>query len=180
MRPAKEEVMAFLKPTAITKEELAGLEKLAPGDYEIYSERINMILAECKDVFTRRRQRRHARLPRELPDRQRRLGRRLDPLGRPGVVLQLRPHVGPPLRPGRGDHLHHPGHPDRLPGRSVPDLHVGRHLQRVAPVERHLDGRTHVSGASALLYGLGPSLFPGWAGMTPVQRMSAVRQRPRP
>jgi acetophenone carboxylase len=32
---------------------LAGLEKLAPGDYEIYTERLNMILAECKDVFSR-------------------------------------------------------------------------------------------------------------------------------
>jgi N-methylhydantoinase B/oxoprolinase/acetone carboxylase alpha subunit len=53
MRPSKEEVMAFLKPSAVTREELAGLEKLAPGDYEIYSERINMILAECKDVFTK-------------------------------------------------------------------------------------------------------------------------------
>ena len=53
MRPTKEEVMAFLKPSPVTREELAGLEKLAPGDYEIYSERINMILAECKDVFTK-------------------------------------------------------------------------------------------------------------------------------
>jgi N-methylhydantoinase B/oxoprolinase/acetone carboxylase alpha subunit len=53
MRPTKEQVMAFLKPSPVTKEELAGLEKLAPGDYEIYSERINMILAECKDVFSK-------------------------------------------------------------------------------------------------------------------------------
>ncbi|MFC2014780.1 hydantoinase B/oxoprolinase family protein [Chloroflexota bacterium] len=53
MRPKKEEVMAFLKPEPATEEELAGLEKLAPGDYEIYSERLNMILAECKDVFQR-------------------------------------------------------------------------------------------------------------------------------
>jgi hypothetical protein len=53
MRPSKEEVMAFLKPSAATREELAGLAKLAPGDYEIYSERINMILAECKEVFTK-------------------------------------------------------------------------------------------------------------------------------
>jgi MYXO-CTERM domain-containing protein len=35
----------------------------------------------------------------------------------------------------------------------------------------------HVSGAAALLYGLAPDLFPGWAGMTPVQRVSAIRQR---
>lgn len=53
MRPAKEEVMAFLKPSPISKEELLGLDKLEPGDYEIYSERLNMILAECKDVFTK-------------------------------------------------------------------------------------------------------------------------------
>jgi N-methylhydantoinase B/oxoprolinase/acetone carboxylase alpha subunit len=45
--------MAFIHPTTPSKEELAGLEGLAPGDYEIYSERINMILAECKDVFSK-------------------------------------------------------------------------------------------------------------------------------
>jgi len=45
--------MVFTKPSPPTDEELAGLEKLQPGDYEIYSERINMILAECKDVFQR-------------------------------------------------------------------------------------------------------------------------------
>jgi N-methylhydantoinase B/oxoprolinase/acetone carboxylase alpha subunit len=53
MRPKTEEVMAYLKPSPVSNEELAGLEKLAPGDYEIYSERINMILAECKDVFAK-------------------------------------------------------------------------------------------------------------------------------
>jgi N-methylhydantoinase B/oxoprolinase/acetone carboxylase alpha subunit len=53
VRPSKEEVMAFIHPTRPGAEELAGLEKLAPGDYEIYSERINMILAECKDVFSK-------------------------------------------------------------------------------------------------------------------------------
>ena len=53
MRPTKDEVMAFTKPSPPTDEELAGLEKLKPGDYEIYSERLNMILAECKDVFQR-------------------------------------------------------------------------------------------------------------------------------
>src|SRR3972149_3245121 len=51
MRPTKDEVMAFLKVEPATQEELAALEKLAPGDYEIYSERLNMILAECKEVF---------------------------------------------------------------------------------------------------------------------------------
>ncbi len=53
MRPTKDEVMAFIKPSPVTEEELSGLEKLEPGDYEIYSERLNMILAECKDVFQR-------------------------------------------------------------------------------------------------------------------------------
>ncbi|MBN2239855.1 MAG: hydantoinase B/oxoprolinase family protein [Dehalococcoidales bacterium] len=51
MRPTKEEVLAFIKPTPPTDAELAGLEKLEPGDYEIYSERLNMILTECKEVF---------------------------------------------------------------------------------------------------------------------------------
>lgn len=45
--------MAFLKVEPATQEELDGLEKLKPGDYEIYSERLNMILAECKEVFIR-------------------------------------------------------------------------------------------------------------------------------
>ena len=53
MRPTKEEVMAFLKPSSVTADELEGLKRLAPGDFEIYSERLNMILAECKDVFTK-------------------------------------------------------------------------------------------------------------------------------
>ncbi len=53
MRPSKAEVMAFLKPDPVAKEEIEGLEKLEPGDYEIYSERLNMILAECKEVFMR-------------------------------------------------------------------------------------------------------------------------------
>ena len=43
--------MAFLKPEPITREERTGLEILAPGDYEIYRERLTMILAECKEVF---------------------------------------------------------------------------------------------------------------------------------
>ena len=53
MRPEKDEVMAFIKPEPVTEDELAGIEKLEPGDYEIYSERLNMILAECKEVFIR-------------------------------------------------------------------------------------------------------------------------------
>src|SRR3972149_2749309 len=53
MRPTKAEVMALLKVEPATEEELAALETLAPGDYEIYSERLNMILAECKEVFIR-------------------------------------------------------------------------------------------------------------------------------
>ena len=51
MRPSKAEVMAFLKPDPITDEEQAGIETLKPGDYEIYRERLTMILAECKEVF---------------------------------------------------------------------------------------------------------------------------------
>jgi N-methylhydantoinase B/oxoprolinase/acetone carboxylase alpha subunit len=51
MRPSKSAVMAFLKPEPITEEERAGLTTLAPGDYEIYRERLTMILAECKEVF---------------------------------------------------------------------------------------------------------------------------------
>jgi NAD(P)-dependent dehydrogenase (short-subunit alcohol dehydrogenase family) len=52
MRPTKEEVMAFLKPEPATAEEMAGVAGLQPGDYEICSERLNMILAECKEVFS--------------------------------------------------------------------------------------------------------------------------------
>ena len=51
MRPSKSDVMAFLKPDPATQAELAGVETLQPGDYEIFSQRINMILAECKEVL---------------------------------------------------------------------------------------------------------------------------------
>ena len=53
MRPEKDDVMAFQKPAPVTDVERDGMEKLKPGDYEIYSERLNMILAECKEVFER-------------------------------------------------------------------------------------------------------------------------------
>ena len=33
MRPTKDEVMAYIKPSAPSEAELAGLEKLEPGDY---------------------------------------------------------------------------------------------------------------------------------------------------
>ncbi|HRY96542.1 MAG TPA: S8 family serine peptidase, partial [Myxococcota bacterium] len=35
----------------------------------------------------------------------------------------------------------------------------------------------HASGAAAIVYGLAPNLITGWAGMTQVQRVSAIRQR---
>ena len=51
MRPKKDEVMAFLKMEPATEQELSGLKRLAPGDYEVYSERLNMMLDEAKEVF---------------------------------------------------------------------------------------------------------------------------------
>lgn len=51
MRPLKSEVMAFLKPDPVMPEEIEGMKLLQPGDYEIFSQRLTMILAECKEVF---------------------------------------------------------------------------------------------------------------------------------
>ena len=53
MRPTKDAVMRFQKLEPVTAEEIAGMRKLQPGDYEVYSERLTMILAECKEVFIR-------------------------------------------------------------------------------------------------------------------------------
>lgn len=53
MRPSKEELMRCLKPEPSSKEELAAVERLGPGQYEVFSERLNMIVAEAKEVFIR-------------------------------------------------------------------------------------------------------------------------------
>lgn len=53
MRPSKDEVMSYLKPAPITEEERIGLAQLQLGDFEIYSERLNVILDECREVFIR-------------------------------------------------------------------------------------------------------------------------------
>lgn len=45
-------VSSGLKPTPATAETLATMEELGPGDYEIYSEKLNMILEEGKKVMT--------------------------------------------------------------------------------------------------------------------------------
>ena len=45
-------VESGLKPTPATPEVLAAMEELGPGDYEIFSEKLNMILEEGKKVMT--------------------------------------------------------------------------------------------------------------------------------
>lgn len=42
-----------IKPEPPQPEELACMEKLPPGDYEVYSEKLNMICAEAKEIFAR-------------------------------------------------------------------------------------------------------------------------------
>lgn len=45
-------VESGLKPTAPSREDIAALDELGPGDYEIFSEKLNMILEEGKRVMT--------------------------------------------------------------------------------------------------------------------------------
>lgn len=53
MIPEREELLRWLKPERATEEGLALAEKISPGDFEIYSERLNMIAAEAKEIFVR-------------------------------------------------------------------------------------------------------------------------------
>jgi N-methylhydantoinase B/oxoprolinase/acetone carboxylase alpha subunit len=53
MPPEKHIIMQWTKPEPATEEEIALAEKLEPGDYEVYSEKLNMIVTEGKEVFVR-------------------------------------------------------------------------------------------------------------------------------
>jgi N-methylhydantoinase B/oxoprolinase/acetone carboxylase alpha subunit len=46
-------LLAWIKPSPPSAEELAAAERLAPGDCEIYGEKLNAILDEAADVFVR-------------------------------------------------------------------------------------------------------------------------------
>ena len=46
-------LLAWIKPSPPSAEELAAAARLAPGDCEIYSEKLNAILDEAADVFVR-------------------------------------------------------------------------------------------------------------------------------
>ncbi len=52
-RPSFETLLEWIKPHPPTTEDLAGIEKLEPGDYEIFSEKINNNLLEAKEIFVR-------------------------------------------------------------------------------------------------------------------------------
>ena len=47
------ELAERLKPEPPTPEELECMRKLEPGDYEVYSEKLNMISLEAREIFTR-------------------------------------------------------------------------------------------------------------------------------
>src|SRR3989304_4672555 len=47
------ELAERLKPEPPTPEELDSMRKLEPGDYEVYSEKLNMISLEAREIFSR-------------------------------------------------------------------------------------------------------------------------------
>lgn len=47
------QLMAWLKPEPARPEDLEAAAALAPGDYEIYSQKLNMLLDEAREVFVR-------------------------------------------------------------------------------------------------------------------------------
>lgn len=53
MYPEKAAVMKWLKPEPASDEELRLAASLEPGDYEVFGERLNMIVAEAAEVFVR-------------------------------------------------------------------------------------------------------------------------------
>src|SRR3972149_1247845 len=53
MYPDKKAVMKWLKPEPASDEEVALAAGLEPGDYEVYSERLNMIVTEGTEVMVR-------------------------------------------------------------------------------------------------------------------------------
>ena len=52
-RPSFETLLEWIKPFPPTAEDMEGLEQLQPGDYEIYSEKLNNHLLEAREVFIR-------------------------------------------------------------------------------------------------------------------------------
>lgn len=53
MKINKDELMQWLKPSKPTEDELASAMALMHGDYEVYAERLNMIVQEAREVYLR-------------------------------------------------------------------------------------------------------------------------------
>jgi acetophenone carboxylase len=53
MRPDRTTLLEWVKPNSYTAEELDYVNLLKPGDYEMYNEKLNNILAEAKEIFIR-------------------------------------------------------------------------------------------------------------------------------
>src|SRR4030042_3214120 len=51
MRPDPQKLLQWIKPNKATEKELECLKLLQPGDYEIYTEKLNNFLLESKEVF---------------------------------------------------------------------------------------------------------------------------------
>ena len=51
MRPSPQKLLEWIKPGVPTDEELQCMKLLQPGDYEIYTEKLNNFLLESKEVF---------------------------------------------------------------------------------------------------------------------------------
>ena len=51
MRPDPQKLLQWIKPTPPTDKELECMKLLQPGDYEIYTEKLNNFLLESKEVF---------------------------------------------------------------------------------------------------------------------------------
>jgi N-methylhydantoinase B/oxoprolinase/acetone carboxylase alpha subunit len=51
MRPDPKQLLEWIKPSPPTEEELECMKLLQPGDYEIYTEKLNNFLLESKEVF---------------------------------------------------------------------------------------------------------------------------------
>lgn len=53
MRPDPNTLLEWVKPVTPSSEELECLERLQPGDYEIFTEKLNNILLEAREIFIR-------------------------------------------------------------------------------------------------------------------------------
>ncbi len=51
MRPDPQKLLEWIKPSPPTDEDLECMKLLEPGDYEIYTEKLNNFLLESKEVF---------------------------------------------------------------------------------------------------------------------------------